>query len=102
MMLDLVADKRLSDDFTLFGQICFLPGVISYYDDEKDEYRDYAVRNATIFIDRIPFCRNVGCVRGPWRMGIFVWASHTLALNILEVMRISAVANKCQSVLAGI
>lgn len=37
MKLDLVADKRLSDDFTLFGQICFLPGVISYYDDEKDE-----------------------------------------------------------------
>lgn len=100
MMLDLVADKRLSDDFTLFGQICFLPGVISYYDDEKDEYRDYAVRNATIFIDPDTlFCRNIGCVRGTMAHEAFHWYGHLLYARARNILQGDAykpfVANKC-------
>lgn len=100
MKLDLVADKRLSDDFTLFGQICFLPGVILYYDDEKDEYRDYVVHNATIFVDPDTlFYRNMGCVRGTMAHEAFHWYKHLLyarARNILEGdVCMPFVANKC-------
>lgn len=100
MKLDLVADKRLSDDFTLFGQICFLPGLISYYDDEKDEYRDYAVQNATIFVDpNTLFYRNMGCVRGTMAHEAFHWHKHLLyarARNILEGDAYAPfVASKC-------
>lgn len=100
MNVDLVSDKRLSEDFTLFGQICFLPGKVTYYDGEKDVYCDYTAQRATIFVDPDTLnYRNIGCVHGTMAHEAFHWHRHLLyakARNILEGdSTMPFVANKC-------
>ncbi len=51
MGLKIIAEYRLSEDFSIYGQICFTSGLIPIYDRDEDEFRDIKVRRRTILID---------------------------------------------------
>ena len=54
--------QRLSEDFSIYGQMCFTSGIVDLYDKEQDEFREHKVRYGTMFIDPDTFyLRNLGC-----------------------------------------
>ena len=54
--------QRLSEDFSIYGQMCFTSGIVDLYDKENDEFREHKVRYGTMFVDPDTFyLRNLGC-----------------------------------------
>ena len=45
-------DYRLTEDFSILGQMCFTNGYVPIYDKEEDEFRDMKVRYGTMFVDQ--------------------------------------------------
>ena len=62
MGLTVIKDQVLTAEHAIFGQICFLDGEITVFDEEKRQYIKRAVNRGTIFIDpQTYFLRNLGC-----------------------------------------
>jgi hypothetical protein len=53
MGLKVITDVRLSEDFSVFGQMCFTDGLATIYDKDEDEYRYINVDRGTMFVDPI-------------------------------------------------
>lgn len=51
MGLTVHTDYRLSEDFSILGQMCFNSGYVDVYLKESDEYIQIPVRRGTMFID---------------------------------------------------
>ena len=63
MGLEIIRWHRLSDDFSVFGEICFSAGTIQLCDLFKCSHYDVTVRRGSILIDAYTFWqRNIGCV----------------------------------------
>lgn len=77
MGLKIIAEYRLSEDFSIYGQICFTSGLIPIYDRDEDEFRDIKVRRGTILIDPDTLReRNIGCLHNTVAHECVHWYKH--------------------------
>lgn len=77
MGLRIIAEYRLSEDFSIYGKICFTSGITSIYDRDEDEYRDIKVRRGTILIDPDTLReRNIGCLHNTVAHEYVHWYKH--------------------------
>lgn len=97
MGLKVFTQYRLSEDFSIFGQMCFTSGLATIYDKDEDEYRDIKVRRGTMFIDPDTYLkRNYGCFNNTVAHECVHWYKHRnyhLYQNAISVGK--AVAFKC-------
>lgn len=77
MGLKIVPDFRLSEDFSVYGQICFTSGKAQVYFKETDEYRDILVKRGTMLIDPDTLLeRNIGCLNNTIAHECVHWFKH--------------------------
>ena len=88
MGLSVLHGHRLTNDFSLFGQICFSKGTVKVYDLMEDRYRDVEVERGTILIDAYTYWeRNLGCVNNTVAHEAFHWHRHRVYAAIKSVLR---------------
>jgi len=72
-----IVEKRLTEDFSILGQMCFTSGLTEIYDKENDEYRKAKVRYGTMIIDPDTINkRNDGCRNNTIAHECFHWHKH--------------------------
>jgi len=72
-----IVEKRLSEDFSILGQMCFTSGLTEIYDKENDEYKEVKARYGTIIIDPDTISkRNEGCKNNTIAHECFHWHKH--------------------------
>lgn len=77
MGLRVFTQYRLSEDFSILGQMCFTSGLVTIYDKDEDEYRDMKVRRGTMLIDPDTYLkRNTGCFNNTVAHECFHWYKH--------------------------
>ena len=68
---------RLSEDFSILGQMCFTSGYVDVYIRETDEFQELAVRRGTMFIDAdVIENRNEGCFNNTVAHECVHWYKH--------------------------
>ena len=61
--LTVLEGRRITDDFSIFGEICFSKGQITTYDPFSNTEKEIDVQRGTILIDSDTYWRrNQGCV----------------------------------------
>lgn len=103
MGLLVLTDYRLTEDFSILGQMCFTKGVVPIYDKMEDEFRDLRVRPGTMFIDPDTyFIRNLGSVNNTTAHECVHWEEHRLYFMSLPAASSSnsssAIACRCPAV----
>ena len=59
----IILSRRLTEDFSVFGQMCFTRGRAQIYDKAEEEYREIIVSKGTMIIDPDTYeLRNEGCM----------------------------------------
>ena len=72
-----IVERRLSEDFSILGQMCFTSGLAEIYDQENDEYKEVRVRYGTMIIDPDTINkRNEGCKNNTIAHECFHWHKH--------------------------
>ena len=72
-----IAEKHLTEDFSILGQMCFTSGLTEIYDKERDEYKAVKVRYGTMIIDPDTISkRNNGCRNNTIAHECFHWYKH--------------------------
>ncbi len=72
-----VVERRLSEDFSVLGQMCFTSGIEEIYVKETDEYQSVKVRYGTMIIDPDTIeKRNEGCKNNTIAHEAFHWHKH--------------------------
>jgi len=72
-----VLEKCLTEDLSIYGQMCFTSGKLEIYDPENDEYLEIPVRAGTIVIDPLLIKeRNQGCYNHTLAHEVFHWWKH--------------------------
>ncbi|MDT8900240.1 ImmA/IrrE family metallo-endopeptidase [Anaeroselena agilis] len=88
MGLNILHGNRLTDDFSLFGQICFSQGSVKVYDLLTDTCQEVEVERGTILIDAYTFWeRNIGCVNNTIAHEAFHWHRHRVYAAIKSILR---------------
>lgn len=97
MGLKVFTQYRLSEDFSILGQMCFTSGLATIYDKDEDEYRDIKVRRGTMFIDPDTYLmRNYGCFNNTVAHECVHWYKHRYYhLYQNAISNGTAVAFKC-------
>lgn len=73
----LVVEKRLTEDLSVLGQMCFTGGLTEIYDRENDEYREIKVKPGTMIIDPDTLTiRNLGSKRNTVAHECVHWVKH--------------------------
>ncbi|MFP3153391.1 hypothetical protein LQZ18_02985 [Lachnospiraceae bacterium ZAX-1] len=58
-----ILERHLTEDLSVYGQMCFTSGVAEIYDRENEEYKEIKVRWGTMIIDPDTLSqRNIGCL----------------------------------------
>ncbi len=79
MGLRIVPDFRLSEDFSVYGQMCFTSGIVPVYIKEEEEYIDIKVKRGTMLIDPDTlFERNIGCLNNTVAHECVHWYKHRM------------------------
>ena len=92
-----VLEHRLSEDFSVYGQMCFTGGIAEIYDKEEDEYREIKVGDGTMIIDPDTYeLRNIGCTNNTVAHESYHWFRHR-NYHILRSMLdgVQSVALRC-------
>ena len=77
MGLRIVPDFHLSEDFSVYGQMCFTSGKVPVYIKEDDEFIDIKVKRGTMLIDPDTlFERNIGCLNNTVAHECVHWYKH--------------------------
>lgn len=77
MGLRIVPDFHLSEDFSVYGQMCFTSGKVPVYIKEDDEFVDIKVKRGTMLIDPDTlFERNIGCLNNTVAHECVHWYKH--------------------------
>ena len=72
-----ILEQRLTEDFSIFGQMCFTTGIAEIYDRDEDEYREIKVLRGTMIIDPDTLLkRNLGCMNNTIAHESFHWFKH--------------------------
>lgn len=88
MGLTILQGYRISDDFSIFGEICFSGGHIEAFDLFKSKKYTLDVRRGTILIDAYTFWeRNLGCVKNTIAHEVFHWYRHRMYAAIKQILR---------------
>jgi len=83
LLLTIIGNKKLTSDHTIFGQICFLDGLINTLDENTMQYIETPVKRGTIFIDpQTYYLRNLGCVNNTIAHEVFHWIRHRVYATI--------------------
>lgn len=86
--LNVVQGYRITDDFSIFGQICFSPGKVKIYDFFKTSEKEEEVPRGTILIDAYTYWqRNSGCVNNTIAHEVYHWHRHRLYAAIKSILR---------------
>ncbi len=86
--LNVVQGYRITDDFSIFGQICFSPGKVKIYDLFKTSEKEEDVPRGTIIIDAYTYWqRNSGCVNNTIAHEVYHWHRHRLYAAIKSILR---------------
>ena len=97
--LTLIHGKCITQDFSVFGEICFSGGMVDVYDMDRKNFETVEVRRGTIIIDAYTFWeRNIGCVNNTIAHEVFHWYAHRLYAAIKKLLRKEPViACRCPS-----
>lgn len=86
--LNVIQGYRITDDFSIFGQICFSPGKVKVYDIFKTSEKEEEVPRGTILIDAYTYWqRNSGCVNNTIAHEVYHWHRHRLYAAIKHILR---------------
>ena len=86
--LNVIQGYRITDNFTIFGQICFSPGTVKIYDLFKTSEKEQEVPRGTILIDAYTYWqRNSGCVNNTIAHEVYHWHRHRLYAAIKHILR---------------
>lgn len=79
MGLNIIKDKSLSKDLSVFGQICFADGIVKIYDKTSEEYIDTQVQRGTIMIDpNTVMSKSLGCIFNTIAHEAYHWDRHRI------------------------
>lgn len=88
MGLKILQGYRISNDFSIFGEICFSDGQVEAYDLFKSQKYTLDVCRGTILIDAYTFWeRNLGCVKNTIAHEVFHWYRHRMYAAIKQILR---------------
>ena len=86
--LNVIQGYRITDNFTIFGQICFSPGTVKIYDLFKTSEKEQEIPRGTILIDAYTYWqRNSGCVNNTIAHEVYHWHRHRLYAAIKHILR---------------
>lgn len=86
--LNVIQGYRITDNFSIFGQICFSPGKVKIYDLFKTTEEGREVPRGTILIDAYTYWqRNIGCVNNTIAHEVYHWHRHRLYAAIKHILR---------------
>lgn len=72
-----VIERRLTEDFSVLGQMCFTGGLAEIYDRDNEEYREIKVKPGTMIIDPDTLIRrNLGSQRNTVSHECVHWTKH--------------------------
>jgi hypothetical protein len=87
MGLTLMHNVRLTNDFSLFGQICFSAGTVRLFDLLGIVAKEVDVKRGTIIIDAYTFWeRNIGCVNNTIAHEAYHWHRHRLYAALKSIL----------------
>lgn len=87
MGLDVVEGHRITDDFSIFGEIYFSPGKAEVYDLFQCSSQEIDVRRGTILIDANTYWeRNLGCVKNTIAHEVYHWYKHRMYAAIKYIL----------------
>lgn len=97
--LTVLQGHRLTDDFSIFGQICFSKGKVLVRDIFKCSETEMDVNRGTILIDAYTFWeRNKGCANNTLAHEVYHWHRHRLYAAIKQILRNEKfIAHRCPS-----
>ncbi|MCL1878387.1 MAG: helix-turn-helix transcriptional regulator [Defluviitaleaceae bacterium] len=100
--LDIIRNKRLSTDFSVFGQICFSCGSVEVFCVKDDAPQEIPVKRGTILIDACtPFLRSIGCVKYTLAHEAYHWFRHRVYAAIRALLHgEAAIAYRCSTAAA--
>lgn len=79
MGLEIIQGNRLTDDFSIFGEIYFTAGKVTVYDPFKVSSTTINVKRGTILVDAYTFWkRNIGCVNNTIAHEVYHWYKHRM------------------------
>lgn len=83
-----VVERRLSEDFSILGQMCFTNGLAEIYDKDEDSYKEVRARYGTMIIDPDTIeKRNEGCKNNSIAHEAFHWHKHRdyyIAVSVVD------------------
>ncbi len=86
-----VVEKRLTEDFSILGQMCFTSGLAEIYDKDDDSYRMVKARYGTMIIDPDTIeKRNEGCKNNTIAHEAFHWHKHRdyhIAVSVVDTTK---------------
>ena len=99
MGLEVLQGHRLTDDFSIFGQIFFSEGEVNVYDLFKCNETKLNVHRGTILIDAYTFWeRNLGCVNNTIAHEVYHWYKHRMYAAIKHILHgDNVIACRCPS-----
>lgn len=72
-----ILEHHLTEDLSIYGQMCFTNGIAEIYDPENDEYKEIKVRWGTMIVDPNTLSqRNIGCLNNTYAHEGFHWWKH--------------------------
>lgn len=87
MGLEVVEGHRITDDFSVFGEIYFSSGKAEVYDLFKCTSQVLDVRRGTILIDAFTYWeRNLGCVKNTIAHEVYHWYKHRMYAAIRYIL----------------
>lgn len=87
MGLQIIQGYRISDDFSIFGEIFFSEGIVPVQDLFKSQTKQLKVSRGTILIDTYTFWeRNLGCVKNTIAHEVFHWYKHRMYAAIKQIL----------------
>ena len=91
-----ILEERLSEDFSILGQMCFTKGIAEIYDKDEDEYREIYVKAGTMIIDPDTLLRrNLGSKRITVSHECVHWTKHR-NYHILSSAQSGQAAKACR------
>lgn len=97
--LNVLQGHRITDDFSIFGQICFSKEKVLVCDIFKCSKTEMDVDRGTILIDAYTFWeRNNGCANNTLAHEVYHWHRHRLYAAIKQILRNEKfIAHRCPS-----
>lgn len=85
--LEIIQGNRITDDFSVFGEIYFTAGKATIYDLFKVSETTIDVKRGTILVDAYTFWeRNLGCVKNTIAHEVYHWYKHRMYAAIKHIL----------------